>query len=424
MANTAPPDTGWVPVSRAAEIAGIPKRTLYSHIERRELPVREMEGIRHVQLEALQALAARRAAANGAGALQSAAAAQHAHGLPPPELTEARTRVELHRLTAEELRAADQVRDVREDVAAAEVLRAAKRIREEIAADKERLELEQLAWHQQHERAEAERAARAKAQQRHALVERERAEEARAEARRRAETARRLWARHLEDDVARQAHAELGPRAVEPAREAVRRALQHRCPDDDPAATEDLINIELAVALADIEESHRKAGEQLAREKLVTDVLFKYVVHSPEEDVPRIRSAAEREAALIRPGAPDAEQRVRDAASAAHAIIERERYEQRQRERECQEREWLRKQQEEDSAAWAQAYARIPSTVAKELPTAATDEERALAVRELQNLVASRPHELRAWHFEYLARDLLAPMAARIRAGASSASER
>jgi len=416
MANAAPTNSDWVPVSRAAEIAGIPKRTLYAHIERRELAVREVEGIRHVQLEALHALAARRAAAaNGPNALHGAPAAQGANGVQPPEVADARSRVELHRLTAEELRAADLVRDVREDVAAAEALRAAKRVREEIAADRERLELEQLAWRHEHERAEAEGAARWKAQQRHAQLERERAEASRAEARRRAETERRLWARQVEDDVARHATAELGPLAVGPAREAARRALEHRSPDDDWEATLDLINIELDVALADIEEAQLGAREQLAREKLVTDVMFRYVVHAPEADVPRIRAAAEREAAIVRPQASDAEQRVRDAAKAEHDAIERERYEQRQVEIERDRAKRQQLDEEAERAAWAGVYAKIPSTVASGLPSAATEEERAFAVRELQNLVASRPSELRVWHFEYMARDLLAPMAVRVK---------
>lgn len=386
-------DDGWFSVSRAASLVGMPKRTIYAHIERGDLPTRDVDGVSHIRLDALHGVAVQRrsAGANGAVALHSAAAAHPASA--SPAVSDARTRVELHKLAAEELRAADHVREARDEVAVAEALRAAKRVREELAAERERMELEQLAWRHQHERAEAERAARRKAQLHEAQRERERAE-AEAAATRRAEAEEFLrWAREVEDDVVWWVRGEFGADAISATRDAVKTALIGLTRAVGPAELERLVQPELDLALATFADRRTRAQVELSRQKLVTDVMFRYVVHAPEGDVPRIRVAAEREAALVHPSDADARQRIRDAAKAEHDTILRER------------------DAEQQAEEWADAYGRIPLLVSGVLPKSATPEERAHAVQELQRFIAARPPELRAWRFEHIAADLLTPIA-------------
>lgn len=324
VSEPSPPAAEWLPVSRAAELAGVPKRTLYAYIERREVAVREMDGVRHVQLEAVRALLAARK--NVARANLGFAVQRHDAAAPAapdvPDLLDARARIERRRLEAEEMRAVDGVREVRDELADAEAARAARRLHEELAAERERLEVKQLLWRQQHERDEAERDADWRAQQRQADQARERASRASSLRRQEEEHQRRRWARDLEDAVAMWAFEQFGPPAVAPAREAVARVVAGRTPGDDGPSLNALLRVGVESALAEFIEARDESLAREARKTLVSRVVSCY--RATDDDLLRIRRAAEVAAERVGSVEGTSAASVWDAARAEYEAIGRE----------------------------------------------------------------------------------------------------
>lgn len=323
----------WLSVSRAAELTGVPKRTLYAYVERREIAAREIDGVRHVQLEPLRALLAARqnvARANSGFAVQRHDAAAPA-APDVPDLADARARIERRRLEAEEMRAVDGVREVRDELADAEAARAALRVREELAAERARVELDQLVWRHRQEHAEAERAARQNAEQHRAKLERERGEVARSARRQQGHEAARRWARDLEDKVALWAAAQFGPQAMAPAREAVCRVLDGRTPADGGAALDALLDAEVDAALAEFIAARHEWQTRQGREDLVTEATAGHIAGCSSDDALRIRHAADRAALQLHPSEVGAAARVAAAARAEHRAIQRERAAEEQR---------------------------------------------------------------------------------------------
>lgn len=376
----------WVPVSEAEARSGVPRRTIYSRVEKHLLASKLVAGTTHVRLSDVTAMAAQRAAApapsnNEGNAPAPAAAPPLAH----PDLHQARTRVELRKAEADELRATEGVRLARDEVLAAEAERAERHKRLALENERQRVELDsarreaELRWRRQMAEVAAEAAERERAARR---------EDARrrrdAEAQHQREQ-REAWIAEWLDDVTQWTLTNLGADAVRSARAAAQRVLDglpHSTPTERVQA---LIDRELQVDLSGHIAAVKNARLQSEREKLVNSAMLHIMCTHTTSEWTRIREAAGVAAALVDP----------DVSAGFWSIVAAAKGESVQIEEESRER----KAEIERHRQWAAVFAKLPGLVREALSEAnSASRERALGA--VLDFYKDRPPELDPWQFE------------------------
>lgn len=388
--SIAPPD--WVTIGDAEQRTGVPRRTLYARVERKQLPSRLIDGTVHVRLGDVQAIAVQRAACtapSNAAENQPAASTQSAM---PDELRQARTRVELRKMEADEMLAGETVRQTRDEIMAADAERAARRQRLALETERERLELEnarrmaELKWRRENAVLQAE--ARQRALESQAEEQRLRREaQARDEARH-----RREWVAAWMHEVTEWALASFGASAVPAARAAASRVLERLPSSMETKQVNDLINMELQVDLAEHIDAARRGEDIAKRAQFVRRAMLHVFRHHTPTETDRIHRAAVRVASE---GDPDERgffrAVVRAVTEESTAIVAE--HEQRAR-------------AEEVAREWAGVYADLPGLVLKLMPAAdAAMRERALAA--LKSFYDERPPGMHVWQFASAAEDRL-----------------
>ncbi|MBK7583785.1 MAG: hypothetical protein IPI67_26775 [Myxococcales bacterium] len=384
----------WVCISEAEEKGRVPRRTLYARVERRQLPSKMIDGVVHVRLADVAAIAAQRAAGiapeNSQG---NSPAAQSLHSAHPEELHLARTRVELRKAEAEELRAVEGVRQTRDEIIAAEAERDERRKRLALETERERIEVEsarraaELTWRRQAAAVQDE------ARQREEHARREAARRRReAEARQETEL-RRVWVGEWLDDVTAWTLGALGASAVQKARDAARRVLERLPLGTKVRRIEELINAELQVDLSEQLAAAHADEERDARAQFVDSATREFLGRYEPSQIARIREAAQRAADGVSCADGAARWIVTRAARDESRLIDED---------------VRRVAAEQDGRrAWARVYAQLPSIVLKMLPDDAAVADREKALTLLTQLYEDRPPEMKPREFEGLAKDRL-----------------
>lgn len=376
----------WVSVSEAEARTGVPRRTIYSRVERHRLASKVVDGNTHVLLSDVTAVAMQRAAAPAPSTSERNSPAQVTAPPPAqPELHQARTRVELRKAEADELRATEAVRLARDEVLAAEAERAERHKRLALENERQRVELDsarreaELRWRRQTAAVEAESAERERAARRED-ARRRREADARCQ-----REQRESWIAAWLDDVTRWTLASLGADAVRSARAAAQRVLDGLPHSTRAERVQALIDRELQVDLAGHIAAAESARRQAKRENLVNTALLHVMCTHTSNEWTRIRDAACAAAAFVDP----------DVASDFWGIVKAAKTESVRIEEECQ----VRKAEVERRRSWAAVFAKLPGLVREALSGAnSTARERALgAVLQFYN---DRPPELEPWQFE------------------------
>lgn len=383
----------WVSVSEAEARTGVPRRTIYSRVERHRLASKVVDGNTHVLLSDVTAVAMQRAAAPAPSTSERNSPAQVTAPPPAqPELHQARTRVELRKAEADELRATEAVRLARDEVLAAEAERAERHKRLALENERQRVELDsarreaELRWRRQTAAVEAESAERERAARRED-ARRRREADARGQ-----REQRESWIAEWLDDVTQWTLANLGAAAVRSARAAAQRVLDGLPQSARVERVQALIDRELQIDLADHIAAIEDARRQREREKLVKTAMLHVMCSHTSNELTRIRAAAGAAAALADPDVPGEFWGIVKAAKAESAQIQEE----------CQ----VRKAEIERRRRWAAVFAKLPGLV-RETLSEASSTTRARALDAVLQLYNERPPELDPWQFEAVVVDRL-----------------